>query len=629
MKKIICVLLSLITFISLPLNVFASVDNENSFEILDPKVTKTSTVRTRKKVDGLRMYVDKDNPLFLFRNVDNGKTVWESALDTYNAIPEDIRNFSAIYIDYHWDFDKEEQTAFWEKYLTFTDKHNVPTICQVENYCTNGTREGFTTEELTALFQKHPSLIGFNQVELCTSGVSRTNKATERIYQRLKDCIRACIDNGGLFVWQEMEYVWWEKRCYVNHMLDDKELYDLVTSSPQNIIIMDKHNGRGRHFSSQSNIMGAWLAGACGNWGVNLENFIWYEEAYTDYNDSSMSTEHPSYKYSIKYPPALLGTDLIADMVGGATVYGFEGTYFNNAVHTCDSEGNIIFTDTFYDVLYPLYQKILASAVPSKEEVKEKVKVAYRFTSPVTYPLSGTEAHLIQGLYADKITLWQEKFVEPYTDLSKSWVPSTGRYYIIPILPQRADVKSVLPDAFIMDDFQFFARGLFIDPLKKLFFNNRYEETYTGNGVLYDIADNIYIFNSNENKTVDAVQSASYTMKSGKKLDAVFDAHTYAIINEDNGKISVDLCNLRLDIDEADILEKNEYQFLQEYITEGKVGDPENYRTTTLSFSGFKSEPDVTATGSHFAKMKKSYNSSTGTLTLTIISNGEVLISIK
>lgn len=54
----------------------------------------------------------------------------------------------------------------------------------------------------------------------------------------------------------------------------------------------------------------------------------------------------------------------------------------------------------------------------------------------------------------------------------------------------------------------------------------------------------IYIFNSNENKTIDSEQSVSYTLPESKKeLNATFVAHTYAVIKEttviSNGEVRI------------------------------------------------------------------------------------------
>ncbi|MBR3589131.1 MAG: hypothetical protein IKL16_06165, partial [Clostridia bacterium] len=170
---------------------------------------------------------------------------------------------------------------------------------------------------------------------------------------------------------------------------------------------------------------------------------------------------------------------------------------------------------------------------------------------------------------------------------------------------------------------------LFINPLKEKFFNEKYEETYTGDGVLFDINDYIYIFNSNENKTIDSEQSVSYTLpESGLKLDTNFVAHTYGIFKEEGERLSIDLCNLRLDTDDVCAGRESEHEFMLSYAQGGKRSDPKNFRESVITLSGYETEPTVTATGSNGAKMKTEFDENTGTLTLKIISNGETIITI-
>ncbi len=648
MKKIISIILIMAIIAILPIQVSSAEapQSQAEFVLLPEKTMQTTELRTRKQVEGLRMYVDEENPLFMIRNCpiwggpQTGEAFADYAIKTYYALPEDVRNFAVIYIDEGpTDMTPARQLEFWDELLTITDKANVPIVCQSECFCTNKTRDPFTQEELSAVFKEHESLIGFVQVELSTNGVTNEklaydevtedNGVNKNILARMKSCIKACAENGGLFIWQDMEYTYWKKVCYVNHILKDRELYDLLKSNSENVIIMDKHNGQGRHFSSQSNILGCWLDDVCGNWGVNLENFLWYEEGFIDYDDIGVAPNEPDPITTVRYPPALFGIDMIADMVGGATVYAIEGTFSRGGLyHFVD--GEVILTPTFYDVLYPFYQMILNGAVPNKDQVKEKIKVAYKMTLPASYPLRGNDAHILQGLYCDSFTLFQETINNPYLDCTKDWVPSTGRYHIVPILPIYSNPEEVMPDSYILNDFKYWFKLLFIDSIKTKFFNKHYEETYTGDGVLFDINDYIYVFNSNENKTIDSEQIVNYTLpKSQKELNATFVAHTYAVFKEDSEKINIDLCNLRLDTDAVCNGLENEDQFMRAYAAGEKRSDPKNFRESVIELSGFETEPKVTADGSNGAKLSTEWNAQTQTLTLTVISNGEVRITVE
>ncbi len=648
MKRIICLLLVLSMLFMIP---FEASAQEASYDTglvdIPQKSNQPTEIRTRKKVDGLRMYVDEENPLFMIRNCpiwggpQTGEAFASYAIKTYYALPEDVRNFAVIYIDEGTtDMTPARQLEFWDELLTVTDEANVPIVCQSECFCTNKTRDPFTQEELSAVFREHPSLIGFVQVELSTNGVTNEklaydevtedNGVNKNILARLKSCIKACAENGGLFIWQDMEYIYFKKANYINQILKDRELYDLLKANTENIVIMDKHNGHGRHFASQANILGCWLDDVCGNWGVNLENFLWYEEGFINYDDVGFAPNEPDPITTAKYPPALYGIDMIADMVGGATVYAIEGTFSRGGLYHFIN-GEVVFTPTFRDVLYPIYQLILNGSVPGKEQVKEKIKVAYKMKMTRTYALSGNDAHLLQGLYCDAFNFIEEKIdITPYFDCTKDWVPSTGRYFIIPILPIYSNPEEVLPESRILNDFSYFFNLLFINPIKTRFFNKYYEETYKGDGVLFDINDYVYIFNSNENKTINSEQTVSYTLpKSKKEINASFVAHTYAIISESEEKIEIDLCNLRLDTDAVCSGLEDENTFMIDYANGGKMNNPRDFRTSVIEITGFETAPSVNASGSNGAKGRAEWNAETQTLKLTVISNGETRITIS
>lgn len=642
MKKFVCILMAVLMLMMLPLEVAAS---NQDYVVLSELQIQPTEPRTRKKVEGLRLYVDEENPLFMIRNcptanVNIPAVAADAAIKTYYALPEDIRNFTVIYMDEGPAYmTPQEQLDYWYALLDLTDAAGIPVVLQTECFCTNKQRDPFSQEELSAILRKYDTLMGYVQVELSTNGVTNEklaydevtedNGVNRNILARMKSCIKACAENGALFIWQDMEYIYWKKNNYVNHILKDRELYDLLKSNSENVIIMDKHNGHGRHFASQSNIMGCWLDDVCGNWGVNLENFLWYEEGFIDYDNLGVAPNEPDAITTVRYPPALFGIDMIADMVAGATVFAIEGTFSRGGLyHFVD--GEVVMTPTFYEVLYPFYQLALNGAVPDKDQVKDEIKVAYKMTNPIAPALKGNDAHILQGLYCDKFTFFQEKFNNIYFDCTKTWVPSTGRYYVMPILPIYSKPKEVLPDAFIVNDFNYFFKLLFLNPVKVNFFNKHYEETYTGDGVLFDINGYIYAFNSNENKTIDARQTVNYTLPQNKNAVSLhMESHTYAIIKEDAGKINIDMCNLRLDTDEVCAGLESEDEFMREYAAGAKRSDPKNFRETTIELSGFSEKPTVSAQGTNGATLKEEWDAKSGKLTISIISNGRVNITVE
>lgn len=75
MKKTICLLLVLSILFAVPIDVSAEgTSYDTGIVDLPQKSNDPTEVRTRKKVDGLRMYVDEENPLFMSRAEWNEET---------------------------------------------------------------------------------------------------------------------------------------------------------------------------------------------------------------------------------------------------------------------------------------------------------------------------------------------------------------------------------------------------------------------------------------------------------------------------------------------------------------------------------------------------------------------------
>lgn len=647
MKKALCVILAFLTMALSTVSVFAADVGDGDYAVLPEKKTEAVNVRTRKKSDTQRMYVDEDNPVFMIRPCLNAGSTKEAAVKTYYALPEDVRNFTVMYVDdAPWYMSVDEQIAFWEELLEYTDKYNVPVFLQSECMSTNYIRDTIPQSELSRLLREHPTHMGYVQVELSTNGVTDiktgstygspnfTEEDTGRyqiMLKRMKQAAEACFENGAKFVWQEMEYIWREKKNFVNQFLNDEELYNLFKSNSENVIIMDKRNGHGRHFASQSNIFGTWLDGVCGNWGINVENYIWYENCLTNYDEEGlpMSEKSKAGIYTARYPGALYGIDTIADIVGGATVLAFEGANNHCSMYTVEN-GEVVMTPNFYEALYPIYQAALGGAIPNKEQVKEKVNVAYQMLTTRTVALLGNEARLLQGLYAEQVGILREKLDPLHQDCTKDWVASTGRYYIIPIMPIHSDAEQVLPNATVINDIDYITKALFVPCIKKNYFNKKYEETYVGDATMYDINDTIFMFNNNEAKVTDSTQTVTYKLPdNGNTLFASMQAHTYAIVKEDESSVKIDLCNLRADSDTLVNGEENWVQYLHEFVAGNRRNDASNYRTTEFTLSGLKQEPTISAEGTNSAKMKSTWNAESGTLTVSVISNGYVTINIQ
>lgn len=582
---------------------------------LDMSKQKGTASRKRATSSKTRLLVDHDNPLFMFHAVSlSGKSYGESIVATYQALPADIRAFSAMYADAGTNgTDIEALIRSFEEILAVTDKANVPIFLQVENWNSEDTRVGFTVAQLSDLLKKHKSLMGFVHVELSCC------QLLQKELDRMKTTIEACKANNALFVWQEMEY----SHCTntVNRALEDKELYELMSGYSHNVIIQDKHNGQGRHFSMQASAMGAWLGGVCDNWGSNVESWLWWEEGLGDYNDMGTKFRGFSELFTLKYPPALAGIDTICDMVGGATMYSTE------ELHLYESDGeSVIFSEGFWSVIYPLYQMILNGKLPKKDEVIGNIKVAYQFTSPDDSIMQGIESKLFMDIYGG-ITNWYNTYRS--NGASKKWVPTTGRYYIVPTLCKYVDAAAILPHAEILTNSNYKSKVGSTASTKQNYFNSRYPAQYTGNATLYTAGGVTYILNDLENQTENSVKNVQYTLgKSGMELAVSLREHTYATVQETAQGFSMDLTNLRLDTSRVCAKKENKGSFMDEYLEGGKMDSEADYRTTVITLTGLKKMPTVTVSGNNHATATLDYSVSGGMAAITLVSNGAVRLTV-
>ena len=568
-------------------------------------------LRERETAEGSRILINKDNPLFLFRtSLPIFST--DTMTSTYELLPDDIKAFSALLYDpgSNLKASADEILKTFENILEETDKKNIPIFLVVERWDSINTQGAFTFEQLCSLLENHPSLMGFVHLELSA------NNWTQEHAERIKNTIKACKEYGAVFMWQDMGYQWEKERNVMQYAFEDKELYDLMTGYSHNIVLTDKHNGRGRHFSGQSDCMGAWLSGVCGNWGTNVEAWLWWEVRNGDYANGTL--EYDGENYIHRYPPAVSGIDFICDLVGGATVFSSEEIFMNYTTFT-----GVKYTETFYSVVYPLYQRILNGAIPDKEQVKEQIKVAYQFTSPSDTYRTGLESDMFIDTYG-MTRQWYTSFNG--TDSTRKWIPYTGRYYIFPSLPKYVNAAEVLPGADILNNSNYAEN--FGSAEKKLeYLNERYPETYTGDATLYSINGLTYIFNNSE--YTPGTETANYSLKaSGLDLLAELDLHTYMIVEDKENEVGIELVNLRLDSEDVSTGKESSYTFYNAYIKGKKMDNEADFRTTKISLTGLEKMPEVAVSGNNSPTAEVRYDPVAKTADITIVSNGRVMIEV-
>ena len=88
-------------------------------------------VRDREVTEGSRLLINADNPLFLFRPAMPFYSM-DNYLQTYHALPEDLKAFSAVLADKGMNAPIDELLKTYEELLTKADEQNVPVFLMTE-----------------------------------------------------------------------------------------------------------------------------------------------------------------------------------------------------------------------------------------------------------------------------------------------------------------------------------------------------------------------------------------------------------------------------------------------------------------------------------------------------------------
>ena len=614
--------------------------------------------RKRKQVEGYRMYIDKENPLFIWfsqrhmtdREVEGVKEAWD-------AIPDDLREFSclAIWLRERAAFKgKSERRSNYQNYLDHKpvmdecDRLGIPYYVYTEAYY-SATGEGDNllsrseetayTDEDCDRFYAHPCFCGFIHMELNCMGL-----IPEEI-NRLKTSIRAAKRHGGNVIWFEGA-LYFTPACETFAVDSDKEFYDLCTENSQRVIMLDKLNSHGSRFANLGAKLGSWLADTCGNWGIAFENWAWVEEGYTRlYSDEYMEPrsqpslpDGTSYEWHILQMPAVQAAfDLLQRAPFGPTVFCLhEWPWF----WVSDKVDPTSMTGAFRNLMYPLFQKILYDGdfIADKEEVKQKTKLAYQSSGGdalkyIDYyrdvkevdgrdnALFGREADMFIDTYgptSEKLAVFEKLNI---AGVAGTWTMSTGRYGVIPILTNRADTAKAVPAAYVMDK-DFYEKNLCGSKEKKLeFFNRFYEETSTGDLWIYIEGNYAFALNSAHNEK--CLQQGEFVFKN-YNIKLEINQFGFVIIKDCGDSLKIETNNL---VQDTELAYNDMNGFLLDLITRDDFDYPEHYRTDKIEIAGFEKEPSLCIEKCGNADAGTEYKD--GVLSVQITHNGICNISIK
>jgi alpha-L-fucosidase len=473
---------------------------------------------------GFRVEISAAKPLFVWNLYGDPSAVAKIAA----RLPEDVKPFFAFQFVPAEPYDfSDAWKASVEAMLAAADAAGLPMFVQVEH---GNTRNPATAEYWHNLFEAHPRFLGLVFAELVWSGLGLTGLDDDYM-ARLAAALEIVAAHGGYVLWQDMADdrpgAWKEIPHVFVKAGGDPGLMTAFRRHGAHLILQDKHNGSGKRFVGPAAAMGFWTSCIAGNWGVNSEDWLWWEAGFsTPFGpDPTHTKEGPDWSSVFSFPDALFGLDWLADLAGGATVFSLEAPFhgFGDANR---------FSPAFEQVLLPLIRLILVERlIPTRDEVSAKMEVAYQPLDDHPPELWGDE--LFRGLYG------------PSRRSLFEWLPSTGRYFYLPILPvlSTAAERARFPE--VVDAARWAAELTDLDA-KRAFFDARYPAVGEGDAWFVGFPGRWFAFNPNENQDVTA--TFRFPLEdAGLALSGSFGPHTFAIVLPRADGLDVHLSNYRVD----------------------------------------------------------------------------------
>lgn len=555
----------------------------------------------------------------------------------WRSIPKELKPYTVIQLhpdDLGYDHIRQRYkdkvlAEFYEHHLKLAQEYidpetgeNAPipimlTVYTAGNLVQYTPSYWLTTEWIDEMYKKYSCLKGVFSTESYWIWQGDTvSSATEYL--------KVSAKNGGYFIWSEQNAGRSiEKAMGVN---DSPELRKALEKYSDYFVFIYKNTPQssGNDAPTVSYMKGLWLAGYIDQWGGLMDTWKWYETGkWKLFAEGNIGKHQPNRQWEIQ-PEAMLGMESLMIYLNGGCVYNYEHPFYTYGVKDKPSP-------LFNNVITDFFKYIIEHPAPSKEEVLANTKTMLR----INYGERGNGS-FFAGLNIEY----------PATSLY-----TTGRYQAIPAVPNsitRKKLEKVLEDTDI-EILDQNAMQLRTPVSRKAYFDEKYEQEYTGD-IFAQKLDNRwfvynYKYNENTNQTAESLIIPNTHTDKAKLWDAevTLEPHTFVIMEGAENKVSVHLNNYRVDKSElwagannaaeAIRLPKLQKQDAVEWIHDNYIGDTKDTvkRTSTLVFKNLEKAPvieKVSGLTDRYDIPEVSYQADTKTATVTVSSNGYVSFEV-
>lgn len=459
---------------------------------------------------------------------------WNTIAGRWNAIPDDLKDNSVLMMHSNNLRSYAKQVngkashigqayiqAYYEACLKEAYQCDASTMLMLIN--ASSTPEGGTSYCITRdvdyhwvdlMFRMYPNMEGvFNTENFWSYSFGNVAKTTAKMLE-IADRF------GGYVVWSEADH-----NNIHDSAIQQADFKQAIQEHGDAFYFIYKNTqGSNDCLHTQSLIMGSWLAGYTGGWGMLSDTWAWG-------NGGNGPLWHTSGGYNKNWkalctqPEAIFGMQMLTTYLSGGCIYTFE---FPEVVYGAIDEN----APAYQHVVERVFRYICENPAPSRAEV-----------------LADTEVIL----YGDVNSATYNATTGADNEMA---FMNTSRYGAIPSIPnwgtqtevteklrQTAAKEGVASPRVLSNS------DVLVQYGATEFFNSIYELEYLGDAFADKYNDAWYIYNNSINTNV--TQTATLPLVAGTntgRLKAIVDPHTFVIAKEEaDGRISISLNNYRID----------------------------------------------------------------------------------
>ncbi len=563
--------------------------------------------------------VSADSPetTALRRPVSPESPMWIVHIDTWNnadpdkiidLVPEDIKPYVVFNISLSVNWDSEKKRFMVAEYGYEIAKSWLRTCaergvwafvqpasggpCHLPDY--DPAETDYEETVFAEFFRDYQSFLGFNYCEQFWGFEQEDFPVTpvER-YKHFAGLLQLCHKYGGYLVDSWCGNQWGQSLNPLAMIKNVPEFEEAARLYPENFILLEKYTQTGYIDDVESLVLGTYLSGYCGNFGVRYDETGWTDESGEGTGGYVVSTGLP-----VHFERLVLNG---ATVIDGPELVPEDDFYEDD--ETVDKNGytirNWAYYNQFYNVMIDLFRKTLDGTfrIPSREEVIDRTKIIIinDITSGDDDSKYCTPNTLFEGLYK----------MEGDGNLrdNHTFYKSTGRYPTIPEAPQFADPDLESRFEKIVRKTEY--RDIWADIDSKVAdFDEMFPEEDTGD-IYAARRENVWVTYNPYKHTGTALGVITPKYNTCESIALEYPRYSNGLIKETADHLSIYLNNYNED-------------------------DGFNLKTDVITISGASSEPtfEYTDRGINCLPSKVTGDYSGSTFTLKVEHNGPVQIEI-